>query len=55
MLVREDLIYTLHLWRDGPKAEDWRASLKDLTSKEVKNFPSLAALCNYLRSSALRP
>jgi hypothetical protein len=46
--AREEVHYVLRLWRDGPRHEDWRASLKDIDSKEVSHFKSLEALVNYL-------
>ena len=48
--MRQEALYTLRLWRDGERAEDWRASLKDLSTKEEQKFPSLEALCTHLRS-----
>lgn len=53
-VVREEQLYVLRLWRDGERAEDWRASLKDIESKEVRNFGSLEALVKFL-ASGLQP
>jgi hypothetical protein len=52
--AREEVHYLLRLWRDGPRVEDWRASLKDISSKEVMHFASLEALARHLeqRSNA---
>jgi hypothetical protein len=46
--AREEVHYLLRLWRDGPRVEDWRASLKDISSKEVTHFASLEVLASYL-------
>jgi hypothetical protein len=42
------MLYTLRLWRDGERPEDWRASLKDLSTKEERRFGSLEALSQFL-------
>ena len=46
--MREERLYTLKLWRDGPAPRDWRASLKDVDSKEVRHFESLEALAQHV-------
>lgn len=46
--MREEILYSLRLWRDGDAAADWRASLKDMRTREVKHFADLHALAAHL-------
>jgi hypothetical protein len=43
------LCYLLRLWRDG-EASPWRASLEPPGGAEIKTFPSLAALVEFLET-----
>lgn len=45
--MREEMLYSLRLWRDGDKLADWRASLKNLSTQEVQHFASLSALARH--------
>lgn len=52
--MREERFYTLHLWRDGVQPEDWRASLKNLRTKEEQHFADLEALVTHLAKQTNR-
>ncbi len=48
--------YLLRLWTvAGSSAGDWRAALEDAHSGERVGFPSLDALCTYLRQITSDP
>ena len=41
--------YLLRLWQvQGESGVDWRASLQDVETGELRGFPGLAALIDYL-------
>ncbi len=44
---KEDL-FMLRLWQDK-KGDSWRASLKNMRTREVKYFASLEALSSYAK------
>lgn len=46
--MREEVLYSLRLWRDGNATDDWRASLKDMRTQEVEHFADLRALAAHL-------
>jgi hypothetical protein len=46
--MHEQKLLILRLWRNGIEADDWRASLQDLRTREQVRFSSLEALMRYL-------
>lgn len=52
--MRQELLFTLRLWRDGPATEDWRASLKNLGTQREQRFRDLRALFAHLEAIAHR-
>lgn len=50
--MREEVLYSLRLWRDGDKLTDWRASLKNMQTQEVRHFANLSALAQHFGKSS---
>jgi hypothetical protein len=46
--------YILRLWRESADGE-WRASLQNVTSGDVKNFPSLSDLFMFICTKTEQP
>ena len=46
--MHEQTLLVLRLWRNGSEADDWRASLQDLRTRELVRFSNLDALMQYL-------
>ena len=50
--MHEQKLLILRLWRNGIEADDWRASLQDLRTREQVRFSSLEALMRYLEGQS---
>lgn len=44
-------VYTLRLWQDEDDNGSWRASLKDMKTKEVQYFHSLESFIQHLTTT----
>ncbi len=51
--MRSEFRYVLHLWRDAPRSDAWRARLEELATRDVKHFANLADLADHLLATAL--
>lgn len=47
--MRQEQLYALRFWRDGKRGGDWRASLKNVHTQEIRNFAELVDLETHLR------
>lgn len=46
--MRDEVLYSLRLWRDGDGPTDWRFGLEDMRTRELAHFHRLRDLVRFL-------